>query len=86
MTHEPPFPMNAGDSVNYVGSHGFQTGYFVRWNKNGAAVIKKPAGGHVSLAPSLLRPCNDGRMVKKRGIIEMPGYNVIAHSKPKRKK
>ena len=58
--------------MTYIDKHGFQTGYFVRWNREGSAVIRKPAGGHATLVPSLLRPCNDGRMVALRGVVPWP--------------
>lgn len=89
MSDQPPFPVKAGDSITYINSHGFQTGYFVRWNNNGAAVIKKPAGGRVTMEPHKLRPCNDGRMVRLRGFIEWrppPDPATPAPTATKRKK
>ena len=94
MSETPPFPVEAGDSINYIHKAGgakqptsyFETGYFVKWDKNGVAVIKKPAGGRVTVEPRYLRPCNDGRMVKKRGYIELAGYNTRQATKPKKRK
>jgi len=76
-----PFHISDGDTVNYFGTSGMESGYFVRWDKHGAAVIRKPAGGHVKRDPSALRPCNDGRMVRKRGFIE---FTVVDPSAPKK--
>jgi hypothetical protein len=86
MSQPAGFPLNEGDSVTYLTANGFQTGYFVRWNRQGAAVIRKPAGGHANIAPSLLRPCNDGRMVRLRGVIPWPGSGEPAPTTALRRK
>lgn len=78
---QPPFPVEGGDSVNYFDAHGYQTGYFVKWGPNGSAIIRKPAGGRVTREPQTLRPCNDRRMVNKRGFIEFSVVHIDGKQK-----
>ena len=87
MSEPAGFPLNEGDSVTYITAQGFQTGYFVRWTKTGAAVIRKPEGGRANIAPNLLRPCNDGRMVRLRGVIPWPTPSEpVTTTAPRRKR
>jgi hypothetical protein len=86
MSEPAGFPLNEGDTVTYLNSHGFQSGYFVRWTRTGAAVIRKPEGGHANIAPSLLRPCNDGRMVRLRGVIPWPSSDEPAPTAVRRQR
>lgn len=64
-----PFPIEPGDTVTWADDTGFVSGYFERWNRNGDAVIKVPEfeGRTRNIDPSRLRPCNDQRMLARRG-------------------
>lgn len=72
---DPPFDAEAGDTVTYVrvrhNRRDLASAEFVRWNRKGDAVLRIRGRERV-VTRDLVRPCNDGRMVRKRGYVQWP--------------
>lgn len=66
----PPFPVEEGHTVRFSTGAGTDAGYFVRWKRGLplTAFIKVPGRKRDAQVPAtLLRPVNDGRMLRLRG-------------------
>ena len=85
MTDAPGFEVEAGDTVRWYTKNGFQTGYFVRINRNGAPVVRRPNSRKERVVDTLF-PVNDTRMVKQRGQATLSGYNDDAPKKRARRR
>lgn len=82
--NDPGFPVEPGDTIRYVTKAGWiAVGYFVRFNRNGRAVIR-PAMAKNEKAVDKMFPVNDNRMLTKRGRAILSGYNDTTTNKTKR--
>lgn len=86
MTTEPGFEVEAGDTVRwYTTSEGFVTGFFIRMNRKGKPVVKKPLRKSEETVDEIF-PVNDTRMVKQRGYVVKEGYNDPSQTKQARRR
>lgn len=80
MGCNPPFQLVPGDTVRFIGKHGFDAGEFTGWDHKGNAVISITRQGITrqrKVKLGQLRPSNDGKMVRKRGFVTWPGTATV---------
>ena len=74
MTDEAGFPVEPGDTVRWWTKEGFSTGRFVRFARDGRAVVV-PVGKRSEKYVDRLYPVNDLKSVARRGRVTLSGYN-----------
>lgn len=81
----PEFQVEPGDTVRWWTKTGFAVGYFVRYNRNGKPVVVA-VGRKKEKAVDDIYPVNDGKMVSKRGLVRVEGYNAEAPARKTRRR
>lgn len=80
----PVFDVHEGDTVRWWTNTGFATGHYVRHNRKGRPVVRQ-AGKRRERAVDEIYPVNDGRMVARRGRVEVSGYNDTSTTTPRKR-